>query len=167
MKDIPLGRGVVAFVNDDDYMWLSQYKWHHARGKNTFYAVRTATVSGRQTTERMHRLLLPGVAQVDHIDGNGLNNQRWNLRGSNNTTNHRNQRMRVDSTTGLKGVYWYEARKMYRAYIKVDNKTIYLAWTKDKYEASRAYDEAAIKYFGEFSLTNETLLARHTSTEGL
>lgn len=81
MKLIPLTQGKFALVDDEYYEYLHQWKWCAHRQKHTFYAVRNIVSNGKKKTHAMHRELLnSGILYIDHKDGNGLNNQRDNLR---------------------------------------------------------------------------------------
>ena len=82
MKEIVLTQGKVALVDDEDHEYLNQFKWCAANNGGTFYAIRKACYDGKWITERMHRVLfdIPPGKEIDHIDHNGLNNQRSNLR---------------------------------------------------------------------------------------
>jgi hypothetical protein len=110
MKQIPLTRGKIAFVDDADFEWLNQWKWYASKDrKGKFYARRKVHVMGKKITVQMHREILdpgPGV-MTDHRDGSGLNNQRHNLR----TCNHQQNNMNRNTTRGAsryKGVYWHK-----------------------------------------------------------
>jgi hypothetical protein len=101
-----------------------------------------------------------GETGIDHRDGNGLNNQRCNLRPATKKQNGGNQKLSITNTSAYKGVYWHKRDKGWRAQAKVHGKTIYLGAFVDKIEAARAYDEAALKYHKEFALTNAMLAER-------
>jgi hypothetical protein len=149
MKRIPLTRGQYALVDDADYDYLMQWKWHILVGSSTYYAKRCSAI-------RMHRVILdaPKDQHVDHRDGNGLNNQRYNLRLCTRAQNAQNRKLRRDSKSGFKGVRWVPGRNKWRADIKVKGKSIYLGYFTCVVKAAKAYDEAAIKYFGEFAWLN-------------
>jgi hypothetical protein len=84
MKTIPLTRGLVSIVDDDDYEMLIRYKWYAKIKKNGkyIYAARARWENKTRQTTLMHRVILnpPPRMEIDHIDGNGLNNQRSNIR---------------------------------------------------------------------------------------
>jgi len=153
MKEIQLSQGKVALVDDEDFERLSQWGWHYHIG----YAARMSPrprVKGKSTIIYMHRLIMntPDGMQVDHINGEGLDNRRENLRNCTNTENQHNQKLSKKSTTGFKGVRKRERR--FEAQIRVDGKDLYLGMYATPEEAARAYDNAAVKYFGEFSKVN-------------
>lgn len=154
MKLIPLSRGLSAKVDDADFEEVCRHKWY---ASTTGYAVRNALVDGRVTTVKMHRILTsaqPGL-EVDHIDGDRLNNQRANLRPANRTENLRNS-MKRGRTSRFKGVYWLTANGRWRAKIKADGRYVHLGLFDHEESAARAYDDAARTYFGEFARTNFT-----------
>ncbi|GAA7771006.1 hypothetical protein RN01_29885 [Cupriavidus sp. SHE] len=103
----------------------------------------------------MHRQIMglqPGDrTQVDHIDGNTLNNCRSNMRLCTQKENKQNIRLKSSSQTRIKGVYYDAARDRWQAYICVDAKKIHLGRFKTSDEARNAYADAARKYFGEFA----------------
>jgi len=155
MKQIPLTQGKVALVDDDDFEVLSGYKWYCG---NEGYAMRTAgTLKRGQRTIRMARFITdaPSDKQVDHIDGDRLNNQKCNLRLCSNLENCRNQRKpRIVTSSVFKGVHRHSGNKCWQAAIRHGGKQIYLGVFTDEEQAARAYDEAAKKYHGEFALLN-------------
>jgi len=162
-REIPLTRGYVALVDAEDYEWLTRdYKWCvcFSRRKNTEPSPRAYSRirgSGRACSSKlilMHRLITnaPRGLDVDHIDHNGLNNRRNNLRICSRSENNWNQSL--DEQTKSKGVYWDWQRGKWRAYISQFNKRYELGRFEDKTDALRAYDLAAIRLFGEFSFTN-------------
>lgn len=150
MKEIILTQGKVALVDDEDYEKVSQYKWHAQKGHNTFYAVRSVWKSNKI---QMHKFIM-NANFIDHKDGSGLNNQKENLRVCNNTENSRNCKLTYNSTTGYKGVHWDKNNKKYQVEIMVNRKHIFLGRFVDIIEAAKAYDKAALKYFGEFARLN-------------
>ena len=162
MKTVNLTQGYVARVDDEDYLRVSQYKWHvQITEWGQMYAVRNVMLTKRKwITYRMHRVILgiidPAI-KVDHEDHDGLNNQRYNLRAANDSQNNHNQKLHVNNTSGFKGVNWHKATEMWRARIMYLGKAIELGRFVDKLEAALVYDRAATEYFGAFACTNKTL----------
>ncbi len=151
-KEIPLTRGYVALVDDGDYEYLMQWKWHEKDG----YAYHCENIGGRKTKcTQMHRLLLnaPAGLEVDHQDHNGLNNCRSNIRLATHSENGFNQKRRADSRYQYKGVY-IDQYNSWRARIVVNKKTLYSCRCATEADAARAYDEMARKHFGEFAYLN-------------
>lgn len=156
MKQIPLTQGMFALVDDEDFEWLNQWKWYAKKDSATYYAVR----GSRNKTIRMHRLIL-GLTDknifADHIDHNGLNNQRSNLRKATHTQNLRNKQKtgKGSKYLGVCRINNKGGSTTYRAIISVNNTTIYLGAFRIEEDAARAYNEAAIKYSGEFANLNK------------
>lgn len=155
-KKIPLTQGKFAIVDDGDYEELSQYKWYfHAEGK-TGYAIRQIRLSsGKWSSVKMHRQIMEATPEneIDHIDGNGINNRRSNLRFCSRSENMRNISVRKDSLTGYKCVA-RSGRKWY-AYISVNGRRQYLGIFPNRELAALAYNQAAIKYRGDFARLND------------
>jgi hypothetical protein len=152
MKEIELTQGKVAIVDDDDYEWLNQWKWHFHNG----YAVRTECEKRKFKTISMHAQILGwsfGV-DVDHLDLNKLNNTRSNLRKCTHSQNQHNRSKYANNISGYKGVFWHKHEKKWQAAIKANGKIIYLGYYADAQDAARAYDAAALKYHGEFARLN-------------
>ena len=165
MKEIELTQNQVALVDDEDYEYLMQFNWLANRRGRIWYALGYPTKSGgKQKLFLMHRIIMNTVdgVQTDHINGNGLDNRKSNLRICTAAQNQWNRHATGDGNkTGYKGV-GYTTRnykgKTYRsicARIKFRGKRIYLGVYKTETEAAKAYNEAAIKYFGEFARLNE------------
>lgn len=142
MKKIPLTRGQFALVDDSDYAFLSQWNWYASRSgrSNTFYADRHGPRPERKVI-RMHRLLVdaPESMVVDHIDGNGLNNQRKNLRVCTQTGNMMNRGKQKNNKSGHKGVFWHSIGKKWCAQIAAPGQKRHIGLFKTKEAASRAY----------------------------
>jgi hypothetical protein len=155
MKEIQLTQGKVALVDDEDFNNLNRYNWCASRSSYTYYALRSIKILGKETTIAMHQeIMLPAVGMViDHIDGNKLNNQRSNLRVCKHKQNIRNQVKRY-GTYIYKGVSWDKVNSKWFSTIKVNGKGINLGRFKNEKEAAEIYNQAAIKYFGEFAKLN-------------
>ena len=155
MKEIPLTQGKFAMVDDEDFDWLSQWKWRALKSKYTYYAVREGPRPERKNIF-MHRLIMntPGDMSTDHKDRNGLNNQRENLRVCTVGQNNQNSKLRSDNTTGFRGVYPTGSRKKYAAKIRSNGKFLHLGVFDSAAEAARAYDAVARGIYGELATTN-------------
>ncbi len=158
MKQILLTQGKVALVDDEDFEWLNQYKWRVEIGARTSYAKRGVDdpSKARRTTLAMHRLILgltDSKTQVDHIDHNGLNNQRNNLRVVTKQQNAFNMRS-FRGTSKHKGVSFYKPGGKWVARIVVNYIPIHLGYFEDEKEAARAYNKASLEHFGEYAYLN-------------
>lgn len=152
-REIILTQGKVALVDTIDYDFLSKWKWC-LHGK---YAVRNARLSnGNMKTLQMHRLiLLPREDEyADHINQDTLDNRRVNLRPCSTAENQRNRDKPKNNTSGYKGVYWHQTNQKWAAKIVVDYKKIHLGSYEDKRDAALAYNDAALRYYGEFAYLN-------------
>jgi hypothetical protein len=156
MKEIRLTQEKVALVDDEDYDWLNQWKWSAHEIHRTWYAMR-ASLSWEPTKHMvsMHREILKAErgVEVDHWDGDGLNNQRDNLRICSRAENAANARKQRNASSKYKGVCVTEG-KYITAYAYKDNKSYYLGRFKTEEEAAMAYNETAIKFHGEFARLN-------------
>ncbi len=164
MRKIPLTKGLVTLVDNDDYEWLRQWKWyaHRMGSRHTFYArsnIRITKGKQRRTSLSMHRLILglqPGdKRQCDHRDRNGLNNVLSNLRISTVMQNQQHQKKQTKGTSKYKGVYWHSRDRKWLSRIQVNKKRIHLGLFDSEIDAAYAYDLAAIKNFGDFALINK------------
>jgi hypothetical protein len=143
MKQIPLTRGHVAIVDDADYELLSHYKWQAtsstARNK-IIYARRSAPNSG----VFMHRQILQATKdqQVDHINRDGLDNRRANLRIATPSQNQHNCGLPNNNTSGFRGVVWNRHARKWQAQIGMNKRLKYLGVFVNKGEADTAYRKA-------------------------
>ena len=158
MKEIPLTQGQVTLVDDEDYEWLSQWKWCAAWDVRTrsFRACRTEILDGKRHPRTMHGLIMkthPGQ-EVDHVNHNTLDNRRENLRLCDHCQNQANQRKHADSKSPYKGICWHARHKKWMATIHVRGVHTHLGYFKTPEEAARAYDAAAKERWGEFACIN-------------
>ena len=159
-RRIPLSRGEHAIVDPDDYAWLSQYNWHVSGSNGSFYAVRnTGQRRGqKRVAVKMHREILrvPDGMFVDHINHNGLDNRKANLRPATQAQNARNRRKRSTSKvhSKYKGLTWYKSQKRWAVRIMVDRKSKFIGYFDNELDAAKAYDMAAKKYHGQFAGLN-------------
>jgi hypothetical protein len=157
MKQITLTQNKVALVDDEDYEYLIQWKWCADKGHNTWYAVRNNFINKVKFKIYMHRVILQNATEVDHEDGNGLNNQRYNIRDSTRIQNSYNQNKRVDNTSNYKGVILKIDKfrtKPWLARIFVNKQQICLGYYATAVEAAMAYDQAAKELHGKFARLN-------------
>lgn len=152
MRTIALTRGKVAVVDDGDFERISKFKWHAYKDQHHTWHARS---SQRGKTILMHRFIMgfsPGDPDVDHRDGDGLNNRRSNLRKAHKAGNASNIAVRADSVSGIKGIR--RAGKKWSAQIKSCGKFRWLGTFDTKEDAAKAYDRAAIEHHGEFARGN-------------
>lgn len=153
MKLLTLTQGKFAQVDDEDYEWLSQWKWYYS-GE---YAVRNSSkLLGKRKILYMHREIMQAAVgvEIDHADMDTLNNQRHNLRVSTHAQNQENGRIYKTNTSGYKGVSWHKRDKVWSAAISVDNRQVFLGNFVNKEDAVKAYNAAALKFHGEFARIN-------------
>lgn len=158
MKEIMLTRGKVALVDDKDYEYLNQWRWEYFINKRTNqeYAIRRIYNNDIRTTIWMHREIMQTSKEfeVDHRDGNGLNNQKDNLRNCTHHQNRMNNKLQTNNTSGYTGVYWSEHHQKWFACIKLNGKKIGAGYYSIKEEAAIARDKLAKQYFGDFARLN-------------
>lgn len=155
MKELHLTKGFVALVDDSDYEQLSRWKWTYSHG----YALRHEKHNKKSIRIMLHRQIMgsPSNLDIDHRDGNGLNNQRNNLRVCTRTQNNANRKpYQSGKSSQFKGVSFRRDRLQnpWRATIGFNNERLSIGVFSTEVEAAKAYDERAKDLFGEFALIN-------------
>lgn len=161
MRVIRLPSGLDVAIDDLDYDRVTRFRWHAEPARRTTYAIRdvyTPGVTHSTSRMRMHRFILdaPKGLEVDHIDGNGLNNTRANLRLATAAQNRHNLPLSANNTSGFKGVSRWrtKTRSCWKASIGVHGRARHIGYYDTPEEAARAYDRAALEHFGEFAWLN-------------
>jgi len=154
MIEMHLNSGLIALVDEDDYPLLSMIKWHASKDHNTYYA-RGKDNKGNPVS--MHRMIMvvsdPSIL-IDHKDGNGLNNQKSNLRTCDHGENLRNSRKQKNCTSIFKGVYYEADRKKWKVSIKTQHKSHTFGRFETEIEAAIKYNEVIESLVGEFGRPN-------------
>lgn len=160
-KVIALTKGQETIVDDCDFEDLSRFKWQTQRMERDgtlygFYAVRDYGGRLNRKTEYMHRRITgaPPGAEVDHIDGNRLNNVRANLRLATPAENRQNRGKYRNNTSGFHGVCWHGTRRKWRAYVSLGGKQFHAGLYDRLEDAARARDAKAKELYGEFARLN-------------
>lgn len=159
MEHILLNKNKTALVSDIDFDELKDLGWFSNKQGNTLYVVRNEKHKGEGKRRKitMHRQVL-GLSKgdgkmVDHINGNGLDNRRCNLRICTGTQNQQNRKIQ-HGTSEFKGVHWNKRSEKWQSQIKFNKKRRHLGCFNSETEAAKAYDRAAKNLFGEFARPN-------------
>jgi hypothetical protein len=158
MKQISLTQGKVAIVDDQDYAYLMQYNWCYMKSGNGGYAMRWVGPRDHQRAIFMHQIVAArcGIKDcTDHMNQNKLDNRRNNLRGATSSQNGANRGKNRNNKSGYKGVSWIERLQKWRAYITVNRRQHHLKLWEYKVDAAKAYNQAALKYFGKYAALNK------------
>lgn len=156
-KQIPLTQGRFALVDDEDFEHLNKWNWFFNNG----YAKRVKCREKidekyKQVQVLMHRVInqTPDGFETDHIDGDKLNNQKYNLRTATRSQNSMNSigKKRYSSSSKYKGVDFHQGK--WRAVIRGFKKQIYIGHFSEEIEAAKAYNKKAIDLFGKFAKLN-------------
>lgn len=148
-----------AKISEKDKDLLNLTSWYVNKSNRSNYLLRKTRVNGKSKTTAMHRLILEDMIgrplkkgeYADHINGDGLDNRRENLRVVDKFQNQANRRNQINNKTGYKGVSWNAKDKRYKTQIRVKGKRIYLGEYLTAEEAYKVYCDAMIKYHGEFA----------------
>jgi len=150
MKIINLTQSFITVVDDEDYFRLMNFKWKVFDSRGILYAYNTKYGA-------MHRMILDVCdknIKVDHINTNGLDNQRHNLRIATHSQNGCNRNAQSNNISGFKGVSFRKDKQKWTAEIQINKVKTRLGYFDNKFEAAIAYDNAAKKLHGEFANTN-------------
>lgn len=163
MKEIKLTQGKVALVDDKNFDWLNQYKWH----AGTYYAQRKIIIQSQNKSKNIKRKLktismhrevmrnkLKDNEEVHHINGNELDNREKNLQVVTRSQHEMLGKKRKDCTSQYKGVSLDKNNKKWRAQIRLNGKYIHLGRFSDEKKAAKAYDKTAKELFGKFARLN-------------
>lgn len=156
-------RGLIALVDDEDYDWLMRWGWYALKDHKTFYAVRrphqpVLNRIDRRPIIRMHRIVMERYhgkfnnLVIDHVNKNGLDNRKENLRICSISQNSMNSIASKRKHKGYRGVQ--DRGGYYEVKIRYSGKRHYLGTFKDVKDAVKCYDDAAIKHHGEFAVLN-------------
>lgn len=159
MKKIKLTQGKYALVDDEDFEHLNQWKWCFTAAGG--YAIRSQHIgyfSGKRKVKRiwMHRVInkTPAGLDTDHVNGNGVDNRKNNLRSATRSQNHMNRKSRPGSVSKYKGVYLDKRFGNWVAQIRLNNKSTHIGSFKTEAAAAKAYNKEALKHFGSFAKLN-------------
>lgn len=151
------GPHLICIIDTSIYDLIKGFRWsvYRAAAGKTYYAktaVRKPT--GQQTTVYMQNFVLPDIDEVDHRNGNGLDNRRENLRPATHSQNMANRKKIEDTSSRFIGVHWREDIQKFRAHISVDRKRIDLGHFDDEIKAAKVRDKKAKEIYGEFAKLN-------------
>jgi hypothetical protein len=169
MQEIIMQNKKTCIVSPQDFEELSRYKWYET---TTGYAIRWIYVNNDDGTKkhrgvRMHREIMKAEdgVDVDHINGNPLDNRRENLRVCTRKQNCANSRARTNTSSRYKGVNFDLQTGKWRARIKVEGEEISLGRHKTELQAAIAYDKAAFEFHGEFAKLNTEMSLQNKTTK--
>jgi len=142
---------IFSIVDDDDYVWARTLAWSlDSKGyaKHLFIP--------EMKMRKLHRMIMnaPDGVQVDHINGDKLDNRKSNLRLCSNAQNQRNRPIQKNNTSGYKGVVWMSDRNKWRAQVFLDGKNHIVGCFDSPRDAAIAYNQKALELHGEFAKLN-------------
>lgn len=153
MKEIKISGGKSAIVDDEDYEYISSYKWRYLAG----YAARAIFVGDKQKAILMHRVInkTPEGFDTDHINGNRLDNRRSNLRTASRSQNLINKGKQSNNTSGYKGVSWHKVVGAWGVNIGLNGKCVHAGYFDSIEDAVRARKKLERFFYGDFSHRGE------------
>jgi predicted RNA methylase len=162
MKQISLSKGYYAQVDEEDFEILSKHNWWicEVKSKRATVIQLSAQTEINGKTVKMHRMIMnpPKGMDIDHADGNPLNNQKYNLRICNRQENLRNTnkyKRRKKCSSEYKGVSFHKKANKWEAGLQVEGRRKWLGLFESEIEAAKVYNKAALTYFGEFARINK------------
>lgn len=161
---IPLSQGYWALVDTEVALVMPKFSLLKSKLNSRFYGRRTIRIGARRDNKRITQLLHRFVLEyyeidapndIDHVNGNGLDNRLCNLRAATQIQNSGNVELNIKNKSGFRGVYWNAELNKWQGQIGINGKRVYLGLSTDINLLAKAYDRAAIKHFGiEFAFTN-------------
>ena len=150
-KTSPNHKAYYALVDKRDFNRLIKFNWHILRSKQNIYAFSHIN----KNHVPMHRFILNTNSEIDHINNNGLDNRRKNIRIVTRSQNNANTRKRCDCSSIHKGVSFFRATKKWHGYINKDGKRIHLGYYENEVDAAIAYNKKAKELFGKYAKLNQ------------
>jgi hypothetical protein len=156
MKEIQLNQGLITLIDDEDYEKFAHLKWQASKHRYTWYVKYRYQHNKEITHISLHRVIMnaPKGIEVDHVDGNGLDNRKKNLRLATHIENHHNQKPQQSCSSQYKGVSLDKHSNKWTARISNNGISHFLGRFQLEEEAALAYNEAAMKYHQEFAYLN-------------
>lgn len=156
MKELQLYTGEITLIDDEDYEWLSTYKLFISNKRYNYVSLSIKT-NGKWGRKDIHQLIMktPKGMYTDHIDGNGLNNQKKNLRIVTNSQNCMNRISQKKTSSIYKGVSWHKKNNKWLSNICINKKRISIGYFDNEKDAAKAYNEKAKELFGKYVKLNE------------
>lgn len=150
---VPLTKGFEAVIDASDAHLVDSFNWCASENGYCVYAKHVHTSDGGRKTMLLHRVITGADDDVivDHIDGNGLNNRRSNLRTATHSQNMFNQRTGRANTSGFKGVSWHKDMAKWEAHIQANGKKVNLGYFSSPEDASNARKAAAVRLHADFA----------------
>ena len=156
MKEINVsGSNRKAIVDDEDYEYVTSYMWSESNERNYILA----RVNGKTTSLAVHIMNRYNIhgENIDHIDRDGFNNKKSNLRPATVSQNQANSKISKINTSGYKGVWWRKNRNRWIAEIRIGGRKKHLGGFRTKEDAAKAYNKAAFLLFGPYANLNEII----------
>ncbi len=153
MQFLALTQGYFATVDDEDFEWLNQHKWRYVDGYAKRYdPLSRVDIFMQHAIAEYHDLIFE--PELDHIDRSRINNQKSNFRAATSSQNKANRNIFRNNTSGYIGVTWRKTKNKWRACIMHNGKNIELGLFKNKIDAAKAYDAAALIYREDRAVLN-------------